>query len=354
MPCSSALLIRADSCAGFGSGHILRMIALGQAWQSNGGKVVFVTNTTSESLLLRLRCEGFDVYKIYDVHPKIEDIETLLRLIQKYSVKHVVLDGYHFDRFYVQRLRINGICVAMVEDINQQNLYEPDILLVPGVNAKNYGFCVASWTKKLFGAEYALIRKEFLQENAAPRQLFCASPHILISFGGEDAPNATGFILSSLAAIGWMGKISVILGDLNPHKESVTKILRKSTLQAEVLPPQENMADVFRKIDVLIGAGGGTCWEACLLGIPSFCLAIAENQKPILNDLSKLDVLVYAGSVSTQSMEKVALQLQNFLHDTHGLQNMSKYALQLVDGKGVDRFIYELLECSNEKAVHSG
>ena len=346
------LLIRADSVAGLGSGHILRMIALGQAWQSNGGRVVFVTNTTSDGLFSRLLREGFDAYRILEVHPRREDAEITFRLIQKYCVKHIVLDGYHFDRFYVRCLREKGLCVAMVEDINQQKMYEPDILMVPGLDAKDYGFCVAPWTQKLFGAEYALIRKEFLQSRVTPKQLVGTLPHILVSFGGEDAPDATSLVLRSLASIGWEGKISVLLGVLNPHKEQLVNFLCKSLLHAEVLPSQDNMVDVLNGSDILIGAGGGTCWEACLFGIPSFCLAIAENQRPVLEAMSKRNVLVYGGSVSTLHEGELALRLQKFLRDIRGLQAMGKSAVQLVDGNGAYRFVNKILECSDEKAIY--
>lgn len=347
---ASAVLIRADTPTGLGSGHILRMIALGQAWRSNGGRVIFVTNTVSEVLLSRLHNEGFEVHRTIGAHPAREDIEKTLYLGQTCAVRHIVLDGYHFDRVYVQHLRGAGFCVAMVEDINQQDFYEPDILLVPAPDAKNYGFCTAPWTKKLFGPEYALIRKEFLQAKK-PQRLLGPSPHVLVSFGGEDTPNATGLVLQSLMTIGWLGRVSVALGVLNLHRKRLMEFLHNNMLDIEILPFQDNMADIFGEVDILVGAGGGTCWEACFFGVPSFCLAISKNQEPVLESLSKLKALVYGGNILTLNEKEFTLQLQKFLQCPSDLQAMREYALQLVDGKGVERFIYEMLRNSYGKEI---
>lgn len=349
-PSASAILIRADAPAGLGSGHILRMVALGQAWRSNGGRVIFVTNTVSEVLLSRLHSEGFEVHQIVEAHPAKEDIEKTLCLGQACAVRHIVLDGYHFDRVYVQHLREAGFYVAMVEDINQQDVYGPDVLLVPAPDAKNYGFCTAPWTKKLFGVEYALIRKEFLRARK-PQRRFGPSLHVLVSFGGEDAPNATGLVLQSLVTMGWSGRVSVVLGALNLHRKRLMEFLHKSSLDSDVLPFQSNMADVLGGVDVLIGAGGGTCWEACFLGVPSFCLAISKNQESVLESLSRRNVLVYSGNMSTLNDKEFTLQLQKFLQCPSDLQSMREHALQLVDGKGVEKFIYEMLRDSYEKEI---
>ncbi|MFM8983470.1 MAG: hypothetical protein ACKOLA_11305 [Spartobacteria bacterium] len=38
----STLLIRTDASVSMGTGHVMRMIALAQAWQDGGGEAVFL------------------------------------------------------------------------------------------------------------------------------------------------------------------------------------------------------------------------------------------------------------------------------------------------------------------------
>ena len=53
------LVIRADSTTQIGVGHVMRCLALGQAWQDNGGKVVFISHFESSFLRIGITDEGF-------------------------------------------------------------------------------------------------------------------------------------------------------------------------------------------------------------------------------------------------------------------------------------------------------
>jgi spore coat polysaccharide biosynthesis predicted glycosyltransferase SpsG len=48
------LLIRADASVQIGTGHIMRMIALGQEWQARGGEVVFACAEVTPAMRERL------------------------------------------------------------------------------------------------------------------------------------------------------------------------------------------------------------------------------------------------------------------------------------------------------------
>jgi spore coat polysaccharide biosynthesis predicted glycosyltransferase SpsG len=60
----STLLIRADASVSIGTGHIMRMIALGQAWQAQGGEVHFLCAEITSALEERLASEGFQLSRI--------------------------------------------------------------------------------------------------------------------------------------------------------------------------------------------------------------------------------------------------------------------------------------------------
>ena len=77
----STLLIRADASVSIGTGHIMRMIALGQAWQAQGGEVHFLCAEITPALEERLACEGFQLSRISAVLGSKEDLEQTTHLI---------------------------------------------------------------------------------------------------------------------------------------------------------------------------------------------------------------------------------------------------------------------------------
>ena len=67
------LLIRADANAQMGTGHLMRCLALGQAWQAQGGNTIFITVCDSEGVLQRPRGEDFRTLELEKTHPDLDE-----------------------------------------------------------------------------------------------------------------------------------------------------------------------------------------------------------------------------------------------------------------------------------------
>jgi UDP-2,4-diacetamido-2,4,6-trideoxy-beta-L-altropyranose hydrolase len=64
------LVIRADANPHIGTGHVMRCLALAQAWQAQGGEVIFVTACSSDPMRRRLSEEGFQVIRLERSYPE--------------------------------------------------------------------------------------------------------------------------------------------------------------------------------------------------------------------------------------------------------------------------------------------
>jgi UDP-2,4-diacetamido-2,4,6-trideoxy-beta-L-altropyranose hydrolase len=103
------LLVRADASEVTGMGHVMRCMALAQAWQDRGGPVTFL-GAIPQSLGARIEVAGFDYRHISAPCPDPSDLHSILSLLDDVNkeIKRspwVVLDGYHFDPTYHAMLR---------------------------------------------------------------------------------------------------------------------------------------------------------------------------------------------------------------------------------------------------------
>lgn len=70
------LLIHADANSHIGTGHVMRCLALAQAWQAAGGQVIFITACESEALRRRLIGEKLEVVALSD--PRLAGRRTVV------------------------------------------------------------------------------------------------------------------------------------------------------------------------------------------------------------------------------------------------------------------------------------
>ena len=53
------LVLRADATTAIGIGHLMRCIALAQAWKAKGNAVIFISHCQNGFLIDRIESEGF-------------------------------------------------------------------------------------------------------------------------------------------------------------------------------------------------------------------------------------------------------------------------------------------------------
>ncbi len=110
----NTLSIRADATMHMGTGHVMRCVALAQAWQDRGGKALFISHCESDALQKRITAEGFDLITLENPHPDPLDcnftLATLKALKNEDSNQKawLIVDGYHFDADYQKRVKDAG------------------------------------------------------------------------------------------------------------------------------------------------------------------------------------------------------------------------------------------------------
>jgi UDP-2,4-diacetamido-2,4,6-trideoxy-beta-L-altropyranose hydrolase len=133
---SNALIIHADASTEIGTGHLMRCLALAQAWKDAGGQITFISACQNESLLQRLRDEKFNVHVLGHPYSDSSDWDYTKNILAAYPSAWVALDGYHFNEAYQQRVKEAGHRLLVIDDMAHLKHYYADILLNQNLHAE--------------------------------------------------------------------------------------------------------------------------------------------------------------------------------------------------------------------------
>jgi len=338
------LLIRADASPQIGTGHIMRCLALAQAWNHQGGRVIFATHNISPGLQSRLTNEGMKVINARVTAGSREDAEKTAIFSQQIQAEWVVIDGSHFNDQYQKVIKDLGVNLLCIDDQGEANYYYADWVLNQNIYADEKLYHNRkSYTKLLLGSQYVLLRKEFWQWQGIRRETTTIAHKILVTLGGADAGNVTAKVVEALLQIKMVDlECVIVLGANNPHYGQLQAMLNTSGKGWRLLVNIDNMPEFMAWADVAITAAGMTAWELAFMGLPSLMLVLAPNQGAIARHLGEAEMTVNLGWHEQVTVESIRSQCEALLGNFEQRQNMSRLLQSHVDGQGVWRAIEKM------------
>jgi len=342
------LIIRADSTHQIGTGHIMRCIALGQAWKDQGGRVTFLSYCESIVLQQIIRDEGFELVAVEKPHPEASDLVQLERYLQqcdKVSGKiWIVLDGYHFTLDYQMGIRNTGCRLLVIDDYNHLPEYHADIMLNQNIGAEQLYYNCNSDCVKLLGCNYAMLRRDFLQYKNIERKVHQKAKNILVTMGGADADNTTLKVINALKILNDPElNIRVIIGPSNPNRHSLeTSIKGLESKISFVSPSPDQMPELMTWAETAITAGGSTCWELCFMQVPMLVVIAEENQKRVGLGLDKNGMAKCLGWHNELTPDNFAIEINKIINASEVRYQRLEKAKVSIDGKGLRRILRQL------------
>ena len=335
------LLIRADANAAMGSGHVMRCLALAQAWRNGGGQVVFAMSESTPAIEKRLTEEGFRVARIAGAAGSSEDRAAMRSLAADQSSSWIVVDGYAFDSAYRQAMQETGRRCLIIDDNGGSEDFRSDLVLNQNLHARETMYPRrAGHTRLLLGARYALLRGEFVRYRDWSRKVADRAARILVTMGGSDPSNFTPRILASLAEIREQDlEIRVVIGGSSEHAAAVEQAARPFAGRVRLFRDVRNMAELMTWADLAIAGAGTTCWEMCLLGLAAVLIVVAPNQELIAAGLDSAGAAVNAGRVREVDCAALAREAEEILRNPGRRRAMAGAARALVDGWGRERVL---------------
>lgn len=282
-----------------GTGHIMRMIALAQAWQDGGGEAVFLCAEITPSLEARLKDEEFLLEKIQASPGSREDLDVTCAEIARYRADSipVALDGYQFDADFQLGLKKTGCRLLVMDDYGHAAFYHADWVLNQNLSAREELYASrAPHTRLLLGTKFALLRREFLNYRGWQRQIPETARKVLVTLGGADPDNVTGKVIEALGPLDI--EVKVVVGGSNPHLPKLEKAVERMKAQPakiELVVNPTDMPGLMAWADLAIAAGGSTAWELAFMGLPFFTIILAENQVHLASALDSLGATTCLG-----------------------------------------------------------
>ena len=340
-----SLLIRTDANPVIGTGHVMRMIALAQAWRTSGNEVLFLCSEITSPLEQRIRVEDFQLEKISGPPGSADDLEATAAIVSRDAKSDrsmaVALDGYQFGADFQLGVKKEGARLLVVDDYSHADAYHADIVLNQNISAREELYNQRDdGTQLLLGPRFALLRREFLHNHGWVRTIPNEAKKLLVTLGGADVGNVTKKIIGALAGSGL--EVKVVVGGSNPHLASVRQAAEAASrgeTNVELVLNSSDMPALMQWADMAVAAGGSTSWELAFTGLPSLFIILADNQEENAHELERHGFGLCLGRHSKFDASNFRKTLDRLASDNALRANFAVCGRDTVDGRGARRVV---------------
>ncbi len=351
---SSTLVIRADSDVRIGTGHVMRCMALAQAWQDAGGRVLHVGRIAAPSLADRLARERIESTVIESESGSGADAAFTAAFARGCEAEWIVADGYQFRRDYQRALADGCARVLVVDDFAHASEYVADVVLDQNLGASESIYAQRSATTRLLlGPQFSLLRREFARWRDWRRMIAPVGFRVLVTLGGSDPDNQTFKVIEALKRVKTKGLEAVIVaGGGNPHREQLASAVKEAGANFRLIVDATDLDAHMAWADLAVAASGSTSWERALLGLPSLVVVLAENQKRIAAALDETECAINLGCAHELGVHVLAEQIESLLGNRNRRTRLAECSRRLVDGRGAERVVEALIQLKTQPHAH--
>lgn len=355
---SLCVVFRVDATQCIGTGHFMRCLTLAGALKEVHARVRLISRGLPSHLAEMVVARGLEYVALPDdtahdgsgdlVHSawlpvtQAQDARDTLQALSGVRWDWLVVDHYALDARWESTMRGTATCIMAIDDLADR-AHDCDLLLDQNLYSdmpSRYEGKVPAHCRLLLGPRYALLRPEFAEVRKQAKPRTGGVKRILVFFGGVDAGNYTGKAIQALSGLGKQGiAVDVVIGAQHPYRPDIEQACAALGQLCHVQTP--HMAALTAAADLSIGAGGSALWERYCLGLPSFCLCTADNQREQLADAAKAG-LVYAPLIYGDVVDLIRRHALTLIENPALLQWLSCNTMNTVDGLGAQRCAAEM------------
>lgn len=336
------LILVGHGTAETGLGHLMRLLALGQAWSDANGRVDALLGTAPASVIDRYRGEGFGITQ----SPGATAHEACVQLGHELDADRAALAA--IDRPDLQAADLDPLGAAsrrvvVIDDMAELDRYPVAIVLNQNVHAERAAYPSDRGTTYLLGIAYALLRREF-RSAVLDREVPRRARRLLVTFGGADPSGMTRRTVATLVAasppVREELEVRVVVGAASPDVDfdGASEGAVRLTVEHDV----DDMVSRMRWADLAVTSGGSTVWELARTGCPALVVETAPAEPLLAGGLERIGLFDRLGPASRLSDVDLRSAIERRLDDQAWRTEMARRGPELVDGQGANRVVAAL------------
>lgn len=331
----------ADAGPAIGAGHVMRCLALSSAFAEGGWQIGFAANAETYRSVAALSGSRIRCIMLPD---SAADEPATLKQQWPQGADVLVVDHYGRDAVFEHACRGWAKRIVVIDDLADRP-HEADVVIDAARSEDSYQDFVSASCEVLAGPAYAILHQKFRQARAMLRDCRPRVESIVVSFGQVDASSATTRALAAINAVGFLGRVYVLLGRAAPHLAEVRASVGD---RVRLLVDCDDMPRLLAEADLSMGAGGVSAWERCCLGLPTILATIADNQCETVSLIAEAGAAVNVGRPDDLLEQRFVESLTELLHDADRREAMSRAGMALVDGRGAARTMIAAVGAAKE------
>jgi UDP-2,4-diacetamido-2,4,6-trideoxy-beta-L-altropyranose hydrolase/UDP-4-amino-4,6-dideoxy-N-acetyl-beta-L-altrosamine N-acetyltransferase len=317
----------------------MRCLTLARALRDRGDRCVFASRPAVDGAFNGIAEAGFGAVVVCGtLGDAVSEAASTVGAVQELGMPSpdwLVVDHYDLDEAFEREMRGHVSHIAVIDDLADRP-HDCDLLLDQNLRADGgdpYDGLVPNGCVRLLGPRFALIRPEFAAAASRPER-DGEIGRILVSFGGGDTTELTATTLRALEPLARPDlAVDVVTGTDTEPPEGLTALaegIPGITLHGRV----EDMASLMASADLMVGAGGSTAWERCVLGLPSLTVVMADNQEVPTLALADAGATRCLGRAGELTEADITAGIAKWLADPDAVRRAGEAAAAVMAGSG--------------------
>ncbi|WP_434581393.1 UDP-2,4-diacetamido-2,4,6-trideoxy-beta-L-altropyranose hydrolase [Sulfurimonas sp. NW15] len=267
------ILFRVDSSSNIGTGHIMRDLVLAQQYKN--ANIIFATLDLEGNANERIEEAGYAIELL-----KSNTLNELHSLIKKLKIDLLVIDHYEIDEVSEKALKTKNPTLKILSFDDTYEKHYCDILLNHNISAdeSRYKSLVPSFCEIRCGADYTLLRDEFIEEKKIKREKIY---EYFIAMGGADTANLNIKILEILPKD---KKVALVTTTANKNLTQLQEYV-KDKVNISLFINSKRIAKLMNQSQLAIITPSVTVNEVYFLGVDFVVIKTADNQGEIYSYL---------------------------------------------------------------------